>query len=80
MLAPSSTAMRRHASRSGVEDDATDSPCGRCARRQEEADELGFFLLTSSPPDRAALNRALVQEIDPNLPVNILMPLSQWPS
>ena len=46
--------------------------------RQEETGALWFFVRTSSAPDPVLRSiRALVAGIDPNLPVNILMPLSQ---
>ena len=57
---------------------AAPPPLAYVPYRQEEADALWFFVRTSSPPDAVLRSiRALVQEIDPNLPVNILMPLSQ---
>ena len=57
---------------------AAPPPLAYVPYRQEEADALWFFVRTSSPPDPVLRSiRALVQEIDPNLPVNILMPLSQ---
>ena len=57
---------------------ATPPPLAYVPYRQEEPGGLWFFVRTSGPSD--AMLRSipgLVAEIDPNLPVSLLMPLSQ---
>ena len=57
---------------------ATPPPLAYVPYRQEEPGGLWFFVRTSAPPDAVLRSiPGLVAGIDPNLPVSLLMPLSQ---